>query len=197
MVPLQDPAAASEAAAAVPEWFLYAVPLLGLTLLLLLGVGVIGVWALLSQLRRTEQHLARLDRLDSIGSSLESLVDERDELGLRRLEHALLEIRDGQKKVEERLLLLVESQHSPNLELHPAGPRSGSLGDRVINRLLAMGYERVRLLTPAEELGEVAETGGEVLVEARRHGALCKGRVLVREGTLVDVQIKSGYAIFP
>jgi hypothetical protein len=35
------------------------------------------------------------------------------------------------------------------------------------------------------------------LVEARRGGVQCKGRVLVRDGVVVDVEVKPAYSMFP
>ena len=36
-----------------------------------------------------------------------------------------------------------------------------------------------------------------MLVEAHRNGVLCKGRVRLRGGTLVDVEMKPAYSTFP
>lgn len=183
--------------AALPDWFLLAVPLLGLTIVFVLVAGVVGVWSLLAQLRAQEPRLAKLDQLGEIRNAMKRLTEERDELGLRRLEHALLEIRDGQKRLEEHLMRLAESSHGSELELVPHVGSSPNLNDRVLNRLISMGYERVQLLTPASELAEVASEGGDVRVEARRHGALCKGRVAVRDGSIVEVSLKPAYGTFP
>jgi hypothetical protein len=160
----------------------------------------LAVWVSALHLKTIERRLAELDRLSEIKSAIQPLVDSRGELDLRRLEHVLLDIRDGQRRVEERLLSVLESSqvrsiHGEALEL--AAPGASSLADRVVTRLLALGYERVQLVTPAEELSKLAEGDGEILVEARRDGAPCKGRVSVRGGRLTDVHIQAAYSAFP
>ena len=55
----------------------------------------------------------------------------------------------------------------------------------------------MQLVTPREDLARLVQGDGEVLVEARRDGASCKGRVSVRGGVLSDVQIQAAYSAFP
>jgi hypothetical protein len=43
----------------------------------------------------------------------------------------------------------------------------------------------------------MAHQGGDVLVEARREGALCKGRVRIRSGRIESVQLQPAFPIFP
>ena len=70
------------------------------------------------------------------------------------------------------------------------------LAERVTDRLLALGYDRIEFITAPEEL-ELDGGEGEVRIEARRGGAPHKGRVTVRDGKIVDVQLRSSYEIFP
>jgi len=72
-----------------------------------------------------------------------------------------------------------------------------ALSDRIVTRLLGLGYERVQLVTPLEKIGEMIAGDGEVSVEARRDGAACKGRIVIRRGVIVDVQLQSAYTTFP
>jgi hypothetical protein len=72
----------------------------------------------------------------------------------------------------------------------------GGLADRVVSRLLALGYERITFVTPPAEL-DAGRSELDIVVEARRDGAACKGRVLVRGGRIHDIQIQSAYAAFP
>jgi hypothetical protein len=72
------------------------------------------------------------------------------------------------------------------------------LGERITTRLLAMGFERIEVLTPLEQLEHLQAGGeGEVLVEARRAGAHHKGRVLVKDGAICDVKLRDSYEAFP
>lgn len=168
---------------------------------LLIGLGLlVGLWLLHGRLRDLGRDLQRLERLESIEASLSRLAGERGDLDLRRLEHVLLEVRDALRRMEDAWLATSQSaRRSEAPERVPGAP--AGLAERVVNRLLALGYERVRLLTPPEELAALASEprggNGEITIEARRNGALCKGRVLLRSGALTEVEIRPSYSVFP
>jgi hypothetical protein len=192
---MQSPDPSTEAAAALEAWIVASLPWLGAALLLAVCAGVVGVFLILRRTQELQRLGERLDALEDLRGSVAKLSAARADLDLRRVEHVLLEIRDGQRRVEDRLLRTVESARAAPLA--GAGEAAG-LGDRVIDRLLALGYERVLLVTPQDELlGLASDEGGEVQVEAHRNGVLCKGRVVVRGGALVDVEMKSSYTTFP
>ena len=174
------------------------------------AAGAVGVWMLVSRAARLEGGLAHLDKLDDVTATLEKLASNQDGLDLRRLEHVLIDIRDGQKRVEERMLEIVEShargavfsqgtsEGSATRAVDLAGAAAGgALADRIVTRLLALGYERIVLVTPSEDQGRIAREGGAIVVEAKRDGAACKGRVLVADGRIADIQIQSAYSTFP
>jgi hypothetical protein len=167
---------------------------------ILLGT-VLAAWVCALHLKSIERRLSELDRLSELKTAIQPLVDRGGDLDLRRLEHVLIDIRDGQRRVEERLLSVIESTHERSLHTSSselvATSGSSSLADRVVTRLLALGYERVQLLTSSEEFQYLADHDGEILVEARRDGAPCKGHVSVRGGRLADVQIQAAYSAFP
>lgn len=174
--------------------------------LILLATITVLLWALVSRLSRLESRLDPLRRLDEIKSQVVRLAEAGGDIELRRLEHVLIDIRDGQKRLEERLLQLAESPRSaegddaaPTRPRDLERPSAAGLSERITNRLLAMGYERIQVLTPFEELTRLqAEAGdGEVQVEARRAGAVCKGRVAVRKGVIAAVELKASHAMFP
>ncbi|MFT7667691.1 MAG: hypothetical protein ACI8X5_000374 [Planctomycetota bacterium] len=177
-----------------------------LAIILLTAITAI-LWTMVNRQSRMESRLGRLDRLDEIRSQVTRIADAGGDLELRRLEHVLIDIRDGQKRFEERLLLQAESaRQEAQLEPHLTpvtkdAERSSrsSLSERIHNRLLAMGYERIQLLTPFEELSEIVEQGGEgeVMAEARLAGAVCKGRIVIRGGTIAAVELKGSHAMFP
>jgi len=162
----------------------------------LVAMGGLLVY-LTARLRQQTDALAGLARLEAIEGLLRQLAGRGEELDVRRLEHVLIDLRDGQRRLEERLVRLLEvpSADAPA----PAGAaRHTSLSERVATRLLSMDYERIEVLTPLEDLEalELAEEG-EVVVEARRGGALHKGRVLVKDGAICDVRLRSSYEAFP
>lgn len=178
------------------------------TLNLILLTAITGLlWAMVSRQSRLESRLRHLDRLEEIRSTVQRISEAGGDLEWRRLEHVLIDIRDGQKRLEERLLQLAESAHQ-DLRLEPSvvptkgeveRPSGAGLSERIVNRLLAMGYERIMVLTSLEELAEMLEEGGEgdVQVEARRAGAVCKGRVAIRGGAIAAVDLKGSHAMFP
>jgi hypothetical protein len=174
---------------------------LGVAACVILVGTVIAAWVCAAHLKSIEKRLAELDRLSELKTAIQPLVERGGDLDLRRLEHVLIDIRDGQRRVEERLLAVIESNHSRSMHTSALEASSAAgastLADRVVTRLLALGYERVQLVTPSAELAELSQRDGEILVEARRDGAPCKGRVSVRGGRLTDVQIQAAYSAFP
>ncbi len=170
--------------------------------------AAVAVWILVVRMKRLEAQLARRGSVEDLSAALTKAFEGRDALDLRRVEHVLLDIRDGQKRVEDRLIAVVESRERAALAgddgsraLVPAlgsGPSAGrALADRIVTRLIALGYERVQLVTPSSELAALESEGGDVVVEARRDGSPCKGKVRVANGIIADVQIQSAYSTFP
>jgi len=177
------------------------------TLTLILLAVIAGLlWAIVARQRTMEDRLQRLDRLDDIKGHVARIADSGGELDLRRLEHVLIDMRDGQKRLEEKLLSLAEvarkeASRAPESvgTREPERPSVAALTERIHSRLLAMGYERIELITPFEELSELLEGGGdgEVVAEARRAGASCKGRVTLRGGAIANVDLSGSHAMFP
>lgn len=169
--------------------------------LLLLGVAAAGVGLLVVLLRKfqeTSQSLEQLRRLEGIEGLLEQTATRGDDLGLSRIEHAILDLRDTNKRLEERLVQLLEKPAATPEGAESTPARPTSLSERVTTRLLAMGYERIELVTPLETIEHLSDAAeGEVVVEARRAGALHKGRVLVKDGAICDVRLRSSYEAFP
>jgi hypothetical protein len=179
----------------LPGWWAEAVLWLGAGVLIASGAAALGLWALARRIDRLRSELGGLAPLAEIQRLLERRLTERDDLDLRRIEHVLIDLRDGTRRLEDLYLRGEERRASSSEALVPVGP--GNLAERVINRLSAMGYERIELVTRSEELEAAATSDGDVLVEARREGALCKGRVRVRAGRIVGVQLQPAFPIFP
>ena len=201
--------------AAVPfEWGTDSLPWIGLATVLVVALGVYQLSRALRHLHALERRLGKLELLERIDTSLVRALDEPREpiieLDLQPLEEALRLLREEQRRHAERVLESLEGVRE-SLARSLTAPRSEApapvvveskaqpegLIDRVVNRLLAQGYEQIELVTPTEELDGVFESGGEVRVEARRDGAPHKGRVIVREGRIEDVQLRSSYETFP
>jgi hypothetical protein len=186
---------------APPDWLLTGLPWIVLVFGLLLAACAVALWMLVAHARGLERLERRLAVLEELAALLRKLTSEREDIDLRRLEHVVIDIRDGQKRTEDVLLRAVEAQVK-----QAAGGRNGkpsaalpgpTLGERVVNRMLALGYERVQIVSPPESIARLSDADGEILVEAHRQGALHKGRVLVRSGTISDVELQPSYSIFP
>lgn len=179
------------------------------TVLVIAAAGAGAVVALqfvaVAALRRLEKRLGSLDRLQGLESALQKLAEREAAIDLRRTEHVLLDVRDHLKRLEDRLLAVAESRaresaRAPSDELVPAtagASASSVVTDRILTRLLALGYERIQIVTSAEDLALLGSTEGVVIVEARRDGALCKGRVRVARGLVGAVEVQPAYSAFP
>jgi hypothetical protein len=177
-------------------------PLVLVLLCAIVAAGALCAWCLwqiLSRLKAGEQHLARLQDLSVLRERVEQLAGAQPELDLRRLEHVLLDLRDAAKRTEERMLALLEgAQARANTSLPvPAAGSSALLAERIVGRMLALGYERVQLVTPVPELEPLLAGEGTVALEARRDGVSCKGRVRIKAGAIADVQMQAAYSAFP
>jgi hypothetical protein len=193
---LQDGAASL---AGLPEWWPEAILWLGGGLLLAVVAAAAAAWAAVRRLDRLRRELGTLESLQELQRSVAGWLAERDDLDLRRIEHLLIDLRDGSKRVEELLLRVHADNAATGEALVPLGAVAGErgLGERVVNRLLALGYERIELVTPHQELEAIGRGDGAVRVEARREGVLCKGRVRVRAGRIDSVQLQQAFSIFP
>lgn len=177
---------------------------LALAGVLLACLGLVALFTLLTarQLAKLRRELDPVRQLGTIEQHLAKLVGGEGSPELRRVEHVLVDIRDGQKRFEERIVGLTETQGRAASagETPPMAAgftHSAGLAERVVTRLLAMGFERIEVLSSVEEQATLLEEGGSLVVEARRGGSLHKGRVQVENGGIVDVELRSAFSTFP
>src|SRR5437867_12009587 len=90
--------------AALPSWWAEAVLWLGLALFFAAGAAALAAWAVVRRLERLRAELRVLETLPDLQRTLTRWLAERDDLDLRRVEHLLIDLRDGSKRVEELLL---------------------------------------------------------------------------------------------
>jgi hypothetical protein len=174
--------------------------LLLIAIVILLGLARIS--SLLAKQLRAQSKLDSLSSLDEINSALVKMREDRDDLDMRRLEHVLVDIRDGNKRLEEKLTRTLEhaaAEMQTRAETQRPANMLPGLGERVVNRLLALGYGQVQVVSTTDELAELGKEGGngEVIIEARRDGAHFKGRVMLQDGVIADVAITPAYGMFP
>jgi hypothetical protein len=162
-----------------------------------------AAWTLVARAREFVGQSRGLEHLPAVARDVAALAADRGDLDLRRIEHVLIELRDAQVRLEDVLMRHAEATRAAllNGEASTALPAIAgggeALAERAINRLLAMGFERIQIVTRAEKLAELGARDGEVLVEARKGGVLHKGRVLVRTGRIANVELHPAYSIFP
>jgi hypothetical protein len=194
MAPLAHLALLQRRADALPpesSWAEELVPWLGVAAVLLLGACAIALWWLAPRAKELLRLARRLDAVEEIRDQLGRLAGARTDFELTRIEHLLVDIRDNQRRVEDALLRSVESRRPKGEAETP----SASMSERVVNRMLSLGFERIELVSPPEEVEAMSD--GEVLVEARRGGAMHKGRAIVRDGRIAEVDVKASYSTFP
>lgn len=164
----------------------------------LLGGILAALVVLLMRMGALGKRLETLDSLPAIDTKLRALAAGQAKLEFRRLEHLLVDIRDGAKRSDQRIAQALESRDRDQASEGGApAPIPVRLGERIINRLLAQGYERIEILTPAEDFEAMLTGAGDVRVEARRGGAAYKGRVRVQAGAIIEVHLRAPFAIFP
>src|SRR5262249_20145678 len=148
---------------ALPAFWPEAVLWLGLALFLAAVAAALGAWAIVRRLERLRADLAALEALPELQRTGGHWVSEREDPGLRRIEHLLIDLRDGSKRVEELLLRSEERRAAAGTgdTLVPIAPPT--LAERVLQRLVSLGYERIELVTPHAELEAIAHRGGDVL----------------------------------
>ncbi|MDZ4774463.1 MAG: hypothetical protein SGI72_15150 [Planctomycetota bacterium] len=163
--------------------------------------AAVAAWLLVARAKHIEDRLERLERLDELAAEVKKLTRPDQDLDVRRVEHVLIDIRDAHKRVEERLLSMLESQSRESLAENAGRSltldAANGLQDRIVTRLLALGYERIVLVTEPADMARIANEGGAIVVEARRDGAACKGRAIIEGGRIQDIQIQSAYSTFP
>lgn len=163
--------------------------------LLLAGIAAL-LHQILGRLRALEERLVALDRLAEIRVELARIGKSGGGSDLSHLEGVLVDLRDSQRRLAERLVQLAETatreqssaSHAPAVTTGP---------ERVVNRLLAMGYDGIQIITASDKVKAAFEHGGEILVEARREGVTCKGRVRVEGGHIRDAELRSAHSMFP
>ncbi|MCB9878476.1 MAG: hypothetical protein H6835_12830 [Planctomycetes bacterium] len=166
------------------------------------------------RLVRFEEHLQKLagirgldDRLRSLDDRLQKVSEafgkvslERIEQHLERLHEDLVDLREATGEVRHAVVQIpTPTVQAADNELVLPPARHESPAERVVglveNRLLQLGYRKLRLLS---DLGDAAVAGEmEVQVECERRGMPVKGRVVLRNGSVHDIVLQPVTQMFP
>ena len=153
------------------------------------------------RLTRFEKYLQEIaglkllnERLKGVSDVLERVRLDHVEDLLGQLHDDLVAIREGQERLD-RGLGRVQQQAAPM----PAPERESSAADRIRaaieSRLLSLGYSDLRVLTDLTDATLDAEIA--VRVECSRQNMVAKGKVVTRNGAIVDVDLSSVAPVFP
>jgi hypothetical protein len=166
-------------------------------------LGLLGVVLLAKRIARLDVHLARLERLDEIDRRLRDLSAEFDRKELnsqlqskmtevteanRRLAHALGQVRDEVAALRDNLRGAADQPSAT-----PAGGPA-DVNQLVRGHLSGTGFEDVHILS---DLNRLEGRSGRVVFEGRRGGVMHKGHVNLKDGLVVDENVRAAYAAFP
>ena len=179
-------------------------------------VAVILGYALMHmRVARLDQHLRQLAGLESIDERLKSIDDRVASLGDDAGKSGLSQVSSQLQQLHEDLADVREATESLREHSTIAAPASGqrdSVGStwdfsgqhqppatRIVavieTRLLQLGYRDLRLLGDLSGVEFTDEI--EVQIEGRRNGMPCKGRVVMRNGSVSDVAMQAVTQSFP
>ncbi len=149
----------------------------------------------LSRFEKYLQEIAGLkllnERLKGVSDVLERVRLDHVEDLLGQLHDDLVSIREGQDRLDRGLGRAQQS--APAAELPSSA--ADRIRDAVESRLLSLGYSDLRLLTDLSDATLDAET--VVRVECARQNMVSKGKVVTRNGAIVDVELQPVAPVFP
>lgn len=166
-------------------------------------LGLLGVVLLAKRIARVEAGQGHLDRLEEIERRLGDLSAEFDRKELntqlqskmteiteanRRLVHAVGELRKDLQELKDASAASVSQPSSPE------GDKPQSMEAVVCGHLTADGYTDIQLLS---DLTQLNGRSGRVVFEARRTGVMHKGHVNLKDGRVVDENVRAAYSAFP
>jgi len=168
------------------------------------------------RLIRFEEHLQKLAGISNLEDRLRSVEDqvrviaesaakggvERVSAQLERLHEDLEDLREATTKVRQAVVQIPrlpagsrDKGAATSRDAVQAEPPATRIVALIETRLLQLGYRHIRLignLADAQMADEI-----EVQVEAERNGMPFKGRVLMRNGSVHDVNVQSVAQSFP
>ncbi|HEB52993.1 MAG TPA: hypothetical protein ENI87_07055 [bacterium] len=163
---------------------------------------------------RFEEHLQKLagirgldDRLKALDDRLAKLTEAWDRSAFERVCQQLQRLHEDLEDLREATVdnqrVVLPARGEDDGEGGPRGPAlppqqeppAGRIVTRIETRLLQLGYRNLRLLGDLTDVQVTDEV--EVQVEAERNGMPCKGRVVMRNGSVQDVSIHPVTQTFP
>lgn len=176
--------------------------------ILFLAIAALGLLVLFGffqagrRLARVEERLGDLGKLDGFAERIQQISHELDSSQLNApLQAKLTELAEAEERgrtalleLQQRLVELTRVVDSRLEAVGPAAVDAEGVAQRVRTHLIDRGYERVQILS---DLTRLDGRDGRVVFEARRHGAMHKGAVDLRDGAVVDEAVRAAYSAFP
>lgn len=167
---------------------------------------VVGYVLVHLRLARFEEHMQKLagirtldERLRVLAESFDKLRTDRLEQLLERLHEDLVDLREATTDVRQAVYEIPQPTIVQTAVEGAAPAPQETVGERLLalveTRLLQLGYGKIQVLTDLSEVRADREV--EVAVECERAGMACKGRVVVRNGTVRDVLLQNVATMFP
>ncbi len=132
---------------------------------------------------------------DRIGGTPESAAAAQAEALRASLEEALATLAQQQRDQTRAIEAALSAAGAPGVAGGPESPTR--LIQRVRAHLAALGFESIEIVTPRAELETERAFSGDVVVEARRGGTVHKGRAILDEGVISDVDLRPAHRLFP
>ena len=124
---------------------------------------------------------------DRIGGTPESAAAAQAEELRAGLEEALANLSQQQRDQTRAIEAALSAAGAPAVAGEPESP--ARLTQRVRAHLAGLGYEGIEIVTRRAEL-EARAFSGAIVVEARRGGSVHKGRVMLEDGVVSDVELR-------
>lgn len=153
------------------------------------------------RLARFESYLKEIAGLKLLNDRLKSVSDVIERVRLDHVEDLLGQIHDKLEAIEsgqrrlERTGGGARGENGAAVALRPAASHAAQIRGVVEQRLLALGYADLRILSDLTGANVDEETS--VRVECSRQNMVSKGRVTTRNGTVVDVDLTPVARLFP
>lgn len=162
---------------------------------------LIGYLLVHVRLAKFETYLKEIVGLKQLNDRLKGVADAMERIRVERLEEGLQLLHEDAQELVERLSRIEKGTGPAGFGDRTQADGGGELSPAericaaVEERLFQLGYQKLRILTDLRNLRIEDEV--EVLVECERRMMPCKGRVVARNGAILDVDVHTVVQMFP
>ena len=162
-------------------------------------IAIVVAYALVHmRLVKFESYLKELTELRQLNERLKAVADAMERVNVERLEEGLQLLHEDAKDVSE-LAEKMDRKLTQSRGERVAATPDVTGGERILaaveERLFQLGYQKLRILTDVRHVRVEDEV--EIQVECEKRMMPYKGKVVARNGAIVDVDIHSVVGMFP